>query len=177
MIQMVWRISDPVGRELGMDTHVAQAGFMGCFAGLCMPSAMLLLFEAMPAARRGAAFAAASIAVPVGWLWTFVGLNLLVTDAGGEGWRRLFLWSAFPPAIFLVLGFTRLVGHDNTVTFLFVRRRGRDLVAAINAIADLNGHADFKLVHDVNLRCDEAKAPGILELMWILWRLSRRSQW
>mmetsp|Transcript_45874 Transcript_45874/g.98015 ORF Transcript_45874/g.98015 Transcript_45874/m.98015 type:complete len:531 (+) Transcript_45874:97-1689(+) len=138
--------------------------FVGLFIGVGYGGAMVFVSEAMPSSWRPAVVAAMGINFRLGHMWSACGCAIFMPTLEHGPWRGLVLWYVLPALLVLILGCFSTVSRHESTYFLAGKRRVRELLDAINCMAEQNGRADKSLVFSGAEEC-VAKRSNILELV------------
>jgi len=131
---------------------------LGCFAGVGIPSAFIIVAETCPTSMRGVTSAAMAIAFCGGELWTAIGFRLLMPELVGAHWRFAIVWAALPAIALICFGCVSRVARFDTPHFLGVRGRSEDLLAVMNLMAEMNGKPECEMMVHGAVAVDKADA-------------------
>jgi len=122
---------------------------LGFFAGFPIPAAVTMMGEVVPSCYRGLTVGALAVGFSMGELTSAVGLRFFVPDLVTGNWRYQLIWAGIPPVILLLLGLVCSATQYDSPQFLASHNCLKDLRAALNLAAEMNGRLDLTLEHDL----------------------------
>lgn len=128
----------------------------GCFAGTCIPTAMITMSEVMPSNLRGLTTGAMGIAFTAGSLWSAMGCWIFMPDLEAGAWRFMFLWTIFPAIAFFCFACVSRSTRSDSPSYLAVNGKTAEVVRAMNTIADMNRRPDLKVLNANTVRMEDA---------------------
>jgi putative MFS transporter len=128
---------------------------MGVFAGLCVPTAIIILTEVIPTKFRGMVVAGAAFFFRLGDVWSAVGVYLLMPDIQTGPWRLLVVWALAPAVPCLIFGLCSRAAKQESPHFLASQRRGRELVSSLNVMFEMNDRPDRRIVLDKGIHGEQ----------------------
>mmetsp|Transcript_44551 Transcript_44551/g.80064 ORF Transcript_44551/g.80064 Transcript_44551/m.80064 type:complete len:505 (+) Transcript_44551:103-1617(+) len=163
LLAYVGMILSSIGTLCAPSYGLLSFGFftLGCFAGVGVPAAFIIVAETSPTSMRGVTSAAMAVAFVLGELWTAMGFCLFMPEMTGDHWRFAIAWAALPSIALTCLASCSRVTRFDTPHFLGVRGSPEELLAVMNLMAEMNGKPECEMVHgSVSVDRDDALSMG-----------------